>query len=194
LKKRMKVLMSLKNQKRNIRKDKMKRILDMGCGMKPIKEATHILDYNPNLKKFAVPGVKFIHHDLNKTPYPFPDCYFDYIHIWGVIEHLTISEEKLFKELWRITNLNGFIKVMVPNSLFIYHRIIYLLGWVPCDFVLPHRKHYNFRQFATFIRNAGFKIFELQNLWIFNPFRNFTNKHIVVLFEKIDYTYEGGGN
>jgi hypothetical protein len=53
----------------------MKRILDVGCGKEKVKvKGAKVID----IDRIELPGVDVI-HDLEKTPLPFPDNYFDEI-------------------------------------------------------------------------------------------------------------------
>jgi len=161
---------------------KEKKVLDIGCGMNPDPRANMIMDLTDIGDSF--PGIEFHKHDANIIPLPFEDNTFDYIIMNNIIEHLTVSDDKLFKEIYRILKIYGKVEIHCPNSLFIYHRLLYFFGWIPCDFILCHRKHYNFKQLKTNLRNAGFKVFEMNNKWVFNPLRNFLNPHIKIIAKK----------
>lgn len=156
-------------------------ILDIGCGNTPARRATVLMDIDRDLLS---KGLRLIIHDANKVPYPFGSGKFDYIYLNNILEHLDIDDSILFKELHRILKIYGKIEISCPNSLFIYHRFLYFIGIVPCNFILCHKKHYTFQQLKHNLRNAGFKIFEMNNRWIFNPFRNFTNPHIEIIAKK----------
>lgn len=158
-------------------------VLDIGCGMNPKKDATMLLDVDPEIDKHY--GKSFVQHDLNVLPLPFQSCRFDKVYLSHVLEHLLVDDVSFLKEIMRVLKYNGTVHISVPNSMFIYHRILYFLGVEPCDFVLTHTKHYQFKHLKCVLRNAGFKIFELHNMWLFNPFRNWTNPHINIIAQKI---------
>ncbi len=160
------------------------KILDIGCGFNPTKESNILLDIDKSIKGYF--DKEFVYHDANKLPYPFKNSTFDYIYLNNILEHLIVEDELLFKELLRILKTQGKIEIHCPNSLFIYHRLLYLFGIIPCDFIINHRKHYSFQQMKHNLRNAGFKIFELNNKWLFNPFKNFTNPHIRIIAVKTE--------
>ncbi len=167
------------------RKAKIKdlKILDLGCGVHPMSNANILMDKDPSIGKLFK-DKEFIRHDANILPYPFEDNSIDYIYLNQVLEHLTIEDDVLFKELYRILRMYGKIELSVPNSLFIYHRLLYFFGIIPCNFILCHRKHYSFQQLKHNLRNAGFKIYEINNKWIFNPFKNFIYTHIKIIAKK----------
>ena len=164
---------------------KIRRILDVGSGMNPMKDATHILDLDSSLRR-VFRDKKFTGHNLNILPLPYPDSYFDRIYMNNVLHHLDIDDSLLFKEIYRILKIQGKLYTHDPNSFFIYHRLIYFIGIMPCDFLPCHKKHYSFRQLKLNLTNAGFKIFELENQWLFNPLKNFTNPHIRIIAKKIN--------
>ena len=159
------------------------KILDIGCGMNPAPDANVIMDINPDIGR-EFKDKKFVRHNANDIPFPFKDSTFDYIYLNNVIEHLTCEDGLLFKELKRILKIYGKAEIHCPNSLFIYHRFLYFIGIIPCDFMLCHIKHYSFQQLKHNLRNAGFKIFELNNLWLFNPIKNFIYPHIKIIVKK----------
>lgn len=157
--------------------------LDVGCGMNPKADATMLLDVDPQIGNHY--GKSFVQHDLNELPLPFRSCRFDKIYLSHVLEHLVVDDTQFMKDILRILKYSGEVCISVPNSLFIYHRVLYVLGIVPCDFVLTHVKHYQFKHLKCVLRNVGFKVFELKNLWLFNPVRNWTEPHINVVAQKI---------
>lgn len=154
--------------------------LDIGCGDTPMPGVDVIMDI-----KNSITDKRFIVHDATKFPYPFFDGTFSAIYCHNCLEHLDIDESLVFKELHRILKMYGKIYITVPNPLFIYHRLLYLFGIIPSDFVLCHKKHYSFQQLKHNLRNAGFNIFELENLWLFNPFRNFIYPRINIIVKKV---------
>ncbi len=57
-----------------------KAIIDLGCGPNKVQGAIGV-------DRVALPGVDVV-HDLEITPYPFPDNKFDEAHIYHVLEHM----------------------------------------------------------------------------------------------------------
>lgn len=157
-------------------------ILDIGCGTNPMENANVIMDIEDISKEF---NKRFVKHDANNIQFPFEDSTFDYIYLNNILEHLTVEDDLLFKELLRILKMYGKVEIHCPNSLFIYHRLLYFVGIIPSEFILCHKKHYSYQQMKYNLRNAGFKIFEMNNKWLFNPFRNFTNPYIKIIAKKV---------
>jgi SAM-dependent methyltransferase len=99
------------------------RELLIGCGNARIKKIRHgdltegwkaltTLDVDPSTKPDVV-------HDLNATPYPFPDDSFDEIHAYDVLEHLGSQGDwrawfAQMSELWRILKPDGLLIGTVP--------------------------------------------------------------------------------
>ena len=87
-----------------------KKILEIGCGLKPfLEKGAKII----HLDKVKLPHVEVV-HDLNKFPYPFNDNEFDEIIAFHILEHLDDLVE-VMKELWRILKPNGILKIRVPH-------------------------------------------------------------------------------
>ena len=99
----------------------MKKILDIGCGIRKRCGAIGI-DNNPRVSPDVL-------HDLNKIPYPFPDSTFDEIYADNVIEHLN-DIISVMGELYRIANPGAIIRIDVP-----YFRA----KWA---FIDPTHKHF----------------------------------------------------
>lgn len=155
------------------------KILDIGPGNNPHREASHFMDI------MVINMENWIKHDANIVPYPFESEQFTKIYMRHTLEHLEQSDDLIFRELYRLLVVGGKAFISVPNSLFIYHRLLYLTGNIPPDFVLTHRKHYSFKQLKMNLRNNGFKVFEFNNKWVFNPLRNYFHPHIKIVAKKI---------
>lgn len=84
-----------------------RKILDLGCGPRKIPGAV-------GLDILNLPEVDVV-HDLNVTPYPFPDNSFEEIHCYHVLEHVEDFIGTM-KELYRILKPNGVIYVRVPHA------------------------------------------------------------------------------
>jgi predicted SAM-dependent methyltransferase len=79
--------------------------LHLGCGT-DYKKGYINVDINKKVKTDII-------HDLEKYPYPFKDNEFDKIIMKHVLEHLN-DTVKTLKELERIINKKGIIKIEVP--------------------------------------------------------------------------------
>ena len=100
---------------------KVKKILDLGCGKKKRSNAIGI-DFNERTEADII-------HDLNMFPYPLEDNTFDEIYIDNTLEHLD-NIIAVMEEVHRICKKGGMVKVMVP-----YFRS----AWASID---PTHKHY----------------------------------------------------
>jgi len=83
------------------------RILNLGCGARPVKGAT-----NHDLIKHH--DYVDITHDLNVLPWPWNDGEFDKIVSHSVFEHLDIDLVKAMNECWRILEPGGMITIKLP--------------------------------------------------------------------------------
>lgn len=159
-----------------------KKILDVGCGTDPKPDATHFLDINPAHIKGKKNGKVW---DLNKLPLPHNNNTFDKIYCDNVLEHLDVNTEDVLSELYRILKHRGTLVVAVPNAMWWYDRILYLLGKMPNDFILAHKKHFTRDYISIALRNCGFKIVPHHNKsLLFKP--KFIGKEISIIARKVE--------
>lgn len=104
--------------------------LNLGCGTDIRKDYINIDFINGN-------GVDIV-HNLNQTPYPFEDDYFDEIYASHVLEHLDGDWFKIIKELYRIMKRGGRLLIKVPHFT------------SATAFIENHRRFFRYRSFETF--------------------------------------------
>lgn len=63
----------------------------------------------------GLPAIEFLHMDLEKASFPFPDESFDVALFSNVIEHLNHRVEVL-REIWRVLVKDGVLLVSAPNG------------------------------------------------------------------------------
>lgn len=152
---------------------KEKKVLEIGCGLRPFFEKGCKIIHSDKLK---LPHVEIV-HDLNKFPYPFKNNEFDEIIASHVLEHLD-DIPKVMEELYRILKPNGILKVRVPHFSFVgafndpMHKHFFTLNsfdyW---DKKTPIGKILNFE-----VRNIEFKIIKKEIIFCY--FRNFKIKFL----------------
>jgi len=168
------------------------KILDLGCGNNKhkIKNATVI-----GLDKIKLKGVDVI-WDLEKTPLPFNDNYFDEIIASHILEHIE-NLESLLNDLYRILKPSGIIKIWVPNA--------------PSHVAFDHPEHKRYFGINTFhrlivdynlkfvIKERKFNFILYSSKWVFlnmliNPFLNlwksFTQKFFPFIIDEIYFELE----
>jgi len=145
----------------------VQKILDIGGSHNPKLDATHLLDIDRDIRSNK--QYEFIYWDLNKLPLPFKDNTFDKIYCDNVIEHLQVSPEILFAEIYRILNHKSNFIFACPNTIFYYNRLVYLFGLIPQDYHKEHIKHYSHDYIYRCFLNAGFKVKIINNLWHLLP-------------------------
>ncbi len=84
----------------------MKKVLNAGSGRRKIQGAVN-LDIRDYIGADVV-------HDLNITPYPFADSYFDEVILSHIIEHL-YDCFKCFNEIHRICKAGALVHIVVPH-------------------------------------------------------------------------------
>ena len=143
----------------------MDKVLDIGCGCNPKKDATHLLDIN----RLYVNGTDNVQWDCNNLPLPYPDNTFSMIYIDNMLEHLEVDTTAFLREIRRILCFRGDVIITVPNVMFWYHRLCYLLGFIPNDFYLAHKKHFTTSSLFLAMRESGLKLRPVQNKSFLKP-------------------------
>jgi SAM-dependent methyltransferase len=82
-------------------------IVNLGCGKTRIPGSIGV-------DRVAIPGSVDVVHNLNVTPYPFPDESVDEVHFYHVLEHLDDPVAKL-EEIHRILKPGGVLHMRVPH-------------------------------------------------------------------------------
>jgi ubiquinone/menaquinone biosynthesis C-methylase UbiE len=83
------------------------KVLEIGCGPKRVVPGSTAIDINPK-------SLADVIHDLNQTPWPFPDDSFDIVIAEHVIEHLD-DVIRTTEEVHRILKPGGVWYVEVPH-------------------------------------------------------------------------------
>jgi len=119
-------------------------MLDAGCGngrwsQLYAKLGLQVIgvDFAPNMVKAAAKRAN-IHHYIEKFSglladleyLPFKDSIFDYIHLYGVIEHLRKPKEVVVA-LSKLLKPGGFLLIDVPIALGLSHLTLRLFGYHP---------------------------------------------------------------
>ncbi|MCK5582010.1 MAG: methyltransferase domain-containing protein [Candidatus Omnitrophica bacterium] len=135
------------------------KVLDIGPGNVPKKDATHCVDFNDEFQlEIESKGKKFKKWDCNKLPLPYDNQEFDLVYMDNSLEHLDIDVIPFFREINRITKFRGHFIVKVPSTMYWYQRVSYLFGYIPPDFFLAHKQHYTTSVLVEYLRQADFKI------------------------------------
>jgi len=84
-----------------------RKVLNIGCGKTRIPGSIGV-------DRVKIEGYVDVVHDLDVTPYPFPDNYADEIHMYHVLEHLHDPLKKM-EEIHRILKPGGKLYIRVPH-------------------------------------------------------------------------------
>ena len=114
------------------------RVLDIGCQgghqlalIAQDYEEVYGLDIAPHDEIWAtIPQTKFLVHDVDSSPLPFPDEYFDCILCTMVLEHV-FDVFGLVREIARIMKRGGTCLLAVPNIAFFKHILSLIRDRVP---------------------------------------------------------------
>lgn len=151
-----------------------KKILNIGC-REDIQKNTI------NLDRVKLKDVDVV-HDLNKTPYPFPNETFDEIHAYRILEHLD-DKIKPMKELNRILKTNGILKIKVPHFS------------ASNTYSHPeHKQYYSFQSFLFYQDMTNnfwdFKFRTIKRKLIFGKKYQIYNYILQPIFNKIPHAWE----
>lgn len=114
------------------------RILDVGCGncwTHKLFDGSRVehfgIDISDNaLTRAEKKGVIVKKVDLDSSPIPFEDQFFDLVLCSDIIEH-TLYPENIVKEARRVLKDGGHLIVVVPNIAAWFNRILLLMGFFP---------------------------------------------------------------
>jgi len=116
-------------------------LLDLGCASGEFTKAVVAMlegdvracgvEINKDASKAAQEkGIQMVDHDLNISPYPFPDDLFDLVMSIQNIEHLYFTDRCL-QEIMRILKPNGTCILTTVNLAALHYRIMLLFGVLP---------------------------------------------------------------
>ena len=180
------------------------KILDLGSGRGDFlievtqkKADARGLEYNPiyieeSRRKAKERGVAVEVVQGVAENMPFENCFFDFINICEVIEHVE-EPEKLLAEVRRLLKPGGLAYLSVPNRFGFYdqHFHLILIGWLPrrwANFligVLGQHKDYSgvngrqkitemhyftFGQISRLVKKFGFQIYDIRQVKINKKF------------------------
>lgn len=115
----------------------------------------------------AKSGVKNMIWNLEETPYPLPDEYFDAALLTEVLEHLREYPARSLAEVRRILKPGGRLYLTTPNAAYVMNRLRLLGGrtvytslddWIAG---LPHARHareYTFSEVRRLLDHVGFEV------------------------------------
>jgi methionine biosynthesis protein MetW len=119
---------------------KGERLLDVGCGdgtftllMKNAMKAEEVagIEIAPDAVATASKkGIKVYNIDIDESPFPFDDAYFDVIYCGEIIEHV-FNTDHLLEEVYRVLKLDGTAIFTTPNLAGWPNRLALLLGYQP---------------------------------------------------------------
>ena len=100
--------------------------------------------------------------DLNETPLPFPDAYFDGITMLAVLEHV-FDPYSVIREIRRVLRLGGHLVLDVPNVASFTNRARILLGRLPVTSLDPgwdggHLHYFTKHALDRFLQTEGFDV------------------------------------
>ncbi|MDE3058841.1 MAG: class I SAM-dependent methyltransferase [Bacteroidota bacterium] len=147
-------------------------ILDVGCGMRKRAGAVGI-DINPRSCADVI-------HDLNVTPYPFPEDRFEEIVCDNVLEHVD-DVVKVMEELYRIAKPDARMTIIVP---FYVHRNAntdpthkHFFGVHSFDYFVEGTAHSDFRYSSARLELLSVEFDrDLKGHWFDKIFRFFANR------------------
>ena len=146
----------------------MIKILNLGCGILPLK-STNSVEYS-NVDMLKLP--KVTQHDLTKVPYPFGALLFDKIIMAHVIEHIPEQKHvKILCELFRLLKPEGRLAISYPEfpkvaALYLKNRLIDVDIWKATiygrgrDEWDRHKALMDTMYFRETLNSCGFKIIQ----------------------------------
>lgn len=119
---------------------KCERLLDIGCGdgtftilLKESLKAKEVAGIEISQEAIAAAkekGITAYHLDIDKSPFPFANDYFDVVYCGEIIEHV-FDTDHLLNEVHRILKPDGIAILTTPNLAGWPNRLALLLGYQP---------------------------------------------------------------
>jgi SAM-dependent methyltransferase len=113
-----------------------KRVLNLGCGRKKLDHAVNV-DITSNTDPDLV-------HDLEKTPWPFPDNHFAEVVMNDVLEHLNDLVAAM-EEIYRVCLPGALVRITVPHfssaNAFTDPTHRHYFGWFSMDYFTGEHEH-----------------------------------------------------
>jgi len=156
------VYLSSRNIVSLVRKNKPKRIIDIGCGynavvlgrLKSLSQDLTGIDVKINPE---VEGIRKIEKIIGNDVAFLEDRSADLIIMNSVLEHLS-EPEKILKEIYRILDTKGMLILNVPNWLgkYFLEFSAFRLGLSPSEEMNDHKMYYNKKDIWPLLVKAGF--------------------------------------
>jgi len=164
-----------------MKKEKPLKILNIGCGDKPMKKAI-------NLDWIKIPGVDIV-HNIEKTPWPFKKDEFDEIYAYNVLEHVNNFIE-IMEEIHRILKPNGRVIISGPYYM---HKDTFTDPTHKRGFTTKSFQYFEKECNLNFYTKARFKIEKIKliynkgSLYKFVPFKKFLGYLLWNLIQGIEF-------
>ena len=123
-----------------LRKIKVQRYLDLGCGdgnftslvqRKLGEPEVYGIDFSPKAVKMASErGIKAFCIDVGRERIPFASDFFDAVFAAEVVEHV-LDTDHFLDEIYRVLKSGGHLILSTPNLASIHNRLVLLLGYEP---------------------------------------------------------------
>ena len=155
-------------------------LLDVGCGdgiktqlyanvlAVPLKK-TYGIELKDEYINKVKDNLRIEKIDLEKDRFPFDDQEIHTVICNQVLEHLKNIFQSL-REIDRITRLNGYVVIGIPNLAALHNRLLMLLGRQPIcnDICGPHVRSFTNRAFQTFLKeNQNFALLSVKGASIY---------------------------
>ena len=143
----------------NLKLHNIDRILDIGCGnglygvtLKNTFNSKEIYGVDLAREKAEENGVEFSCTDVDNSPLPYKDEFFDLVFAGEVIEHM-LHPDHFLSEIYRVMKQNSYCIITTPNIANWYDRILLLCGWQPYS-IPPLTIHRGIGTFLSRARNT----------------------------------------
>jgi len=149
-------------------RDKILRILDVGCGTGLNSEYMTKLGHrvvgidisDVALRKYHSRGLSGIRSDIS-IGLPFADASFDWVFASEVLEHLHDTVFFL-SESYRVLKPRGTLLLSTPNSAFWIYRLLALIGMTVSELQHPgHIRFFSKRLLSAYVFQAGFTLINI---------------------------------
>jgi len=151
-----------------------KKCLNLGCGLDQRQSTEEEKWVNVDIREEVKPDLVW---DMEKTPYPFPDCEFDLVLLKDSLEHVSFRRvENVIKECYRILKPDGKLMIQCPDLEAIARKVILdqhkganfkaLSYWVYGEQDYNenyHKSGFTMRALRKLLEDHNFKVIDIRN-------------------------------